>query len=96
MFTDKPLTLFVDPKVKPVAIHKTAVIPIHLKTWVKADLDRDIRLGILEKVNDFWTRTSQDPHLVLVSTGASLYDKKEEEKNLFLTMADLIFSSKAF
>ena len=30
MYTDRPLELFVDPKVKPVAIHKAAVIPIHL------------------------------------------------------------------
>ena len=35
-----------DPAVKPVAI-----IPIHLKARVKADLDRDVRLGILEKVD---------------------------------------------
>ena len=51
MFTDRPLELFVDPYTKPVAIHKAAVIPIHLKAAVKADLDRDVRLGILEKVN---------------------------------------------
>ena len=36
---------------KPVAIHKAAIIPIHLKARVKADLDRDVRLGILEKVD---------------------------------------------
>ena len=36
---------------KPVAIHKAAIIPIHLKARVKADLDRDVWLGILEKVN---------------------------------------------
>ena len=40
-----------DPDVKPVAIHKAAIIPIHLKAKVKADLDRDVWLGILEKVN---------------------------------------------
>ena len=51
MYSDKPLQLFVDPNVKPVAIHKAAIIPIHLKARVKADLDRDVRLGILEKVN---------------------------------------------
>ena len=51
MYTDKPLELFIDPNVKPVAIHKAAVIPIHLKARVKADLDRDVRLGILEKVD---------------------------------------------
>ena len=47
MYTYKPLQLFVDPSVKPVAIHKAAIIPIHLKAHVKADLDRDVRLGIL-------------------------------------------------
>jgi len=41
----------VDPAVKPVAIHKVAIIPIHLKARVKADLDRGVRLGILEKVD---------------------------------------------
>ena len=40
-----------DPEEKPVVIHKSAIIPIHLKARVKADLDRDVRLGILEKVN---------------------------------------------
>ena len=51
MNSDKPLQLFVDPTVKPVAIHKAAIIPIHLKARVKADLDRDVRLCILEKVD---------------------------------------------
>ena len=51
MYTDRPLQLFVDPNVKSVAIHKAAIIPMHLKAQVKADLDRDVRLGILEKVN---------------------------------------------
>ena len=51
MFTKQPLQLFVDPNIKPVAIHKAAVIPINLKAAVKADLDCDVRLGILEKVD---------------------------------------------
>ena len=51
MNSNKPLKLFVDPTVKPVAIHKAAIIPIHLKARVKTDLDRDVRLGILEKVD---------------------------------------------
>ena len=51
MYSDKPLLFFVDPNVKPVAIHKAAIIPIHLKARVKADLDRDVRLGSLEKVD---------------------------------------------
>ena len=49
MYTDTPLELFVDPSVKPVAIYKAAIIPIHLKDWVKADLDMDAWLGSLEK-----------------------------------------------
>ena len=51
MRSAEPLDLFVDPEVKPVAIHKAAIIPIHLKARFKADLDRDVQLGILEKVN---------------------------------------------
>ena len=51
MSTEEPLKLFVDPKVKPVSIHKAAVIHIHLKEAVKADLDTDVRLGILVKVD---------------------------------------------
>ena len=39
MANEEPLRLFVDPKVKPVAIHKAVVIPVHLKEAVKADLD---------------------------------------------------------
>ena len=51
MYTDKLLQLFVDPNVEPVAIHKAAVIPINLKACVKVDLDRDMHMGILEKVD---------------------------------------------
>ena len=50
MASEEPLRLFVDQKVKPVVIHKAAVIPVHLKEAVKADLDRDVQLGILIKV----------------------------------------------
>ena len=51
MNSDKPLQIFVDPNVKPVAIQKASIIPIHLKARVKVDLDRDVWLGILEKVD---------------------------------------------
>ena len=51
MYSDKPLQLIVDPNVKPVAIHKAAIIPIYLKARFKADLNRDVQLSILEKVN---------------------------------------------
>ena len=42
MSTEQPLKLFVDPKVKPVSIHKAAVLKIHLKEAVKANLDIDV------------------------------------------------------
>ena len=51
MSMEEPLKLFVNPKVKSVAIHKAAVIPIHLKEAVKADLYRDVMLGILVNVD---------------------------------------------
>ena len=51
MYMDRSFESFVDPSVKPVAIHKAAIIPIHLKAQVKRDLDRNVRLRILEIVN---------------------------------------------
>ena len=38
-------------KIEPLKMMYTAVIPIHLKARVKADLDRDVQLGSLDKVN---------------------------------------------
>ena len=43
MKSAEPLNLFVDPDVKPVAIHKAAIIPIYLKAKVKADLEDDMK-----------------------------------------------------
>ena len=51
MFTNQPLELFRDLNIKPVATQKAPVIHIHLKAAVKADFDKDVRLGILEKVD---------------------------------------------
>ena len=51
MASEEPLRLFVDLKVKPVAIHKAAIIQVHLKEAVKADLYRNVLLGILIKVD---------------------------------------------
>ena len=49
MFAYRSFKLFTDPNIKPVAIHKAAVIPVHLKAAVKTDLYRDVQLDILEK-----------------------------------------------
>ena len=51
MMTCEPLRLFVDPNAKPVAVHKPALVTIHWREKVYQDLERDVRLGILEKVH---------------------------------------------
>ena len=45
-----PLWLYDDPKVRPVVCHKTANIPRHLQSDVKAELAKDVRLGVLRKL----------------------------------------------
>ena len=35
---------------KPVAVHRPATIPAHWQAKVKADIERDIKLGVLERV----------------------------------------------
>ena len=45
-----PIKLHVDPKAKPFAIHKARPVPIHWRDQVKAELERDVRIGVLERV----------------------------------------------
>jgi len=45
-----PLALMVDPKAAPKAVHTPVPVPIHWQAEVKAGLDRDVRLGVLEPV----------------------------------------------
>ena len=46
----EPLRLFTDESIKPHAVHTPSPIPVHFREEVKAQLDRDIALGVLEKV----------------------------------------------
>lgn len=48
--TGPPLRIFVDPDVAPVAVHTPISVPVHWREQVKASLDRDVRLGVLERV----------------------------------------------
>ena len=48
--TGEPLKLFLDPDARPIAVHKPAVVPIHWQEKVHSDLERDVALGVLEKV----------------------------------------------
>ena len=50
LMSGEPLKLYIDPDAKPVAVHKPAVVPIHWQDKVRADLERDVALGVLEKV----------------------------------------------
>jgi hypothetical protein len=45
-----PLQLHADPDAKPVAVHQPVSIPIHWQAQVKEELDRDVRLGVIEPV----------------------------------------------
>ena len=51
MMKGPPLKLHINPDAKPVAVHKPATVPVHWQEKVKADLERDCRLGVLEKVS---------------------------------------------
>ena len=50
METAPPLRLFVDEQASPVAAMTPSAIPIHWAADVKAGLDRDERLGVIERV----------------------------------------------
>ena len=51
MMDCEPLQLHVDPEARPVAVHKPALVPIHWQDQVLKDLERDVRIGVLEKVS---------------------------------------------
>ena len=50
MMKGEPLKLYVDPEATPVAVHRPAAVPIHWQEQVYNDLERDVKLGVLEKV----------------------------------------------
>ena len=59
-----PLRIFVDEEAKPVAVHSPSQVPLHWQQAVKDGLDRDVRLGVLERVpvNDPVTVSSYLQH----------------------------------
>ena len=48
--TGKPLGITFKEGAVPKAVHTPVPVPYHWKSRVKEDLDRDVRLGIIEKV----------------------------------------------
>ena len=45
-----PISINVEPGVTPVAVHTPASIPVHWRDEIKKQLDADVRLGVIEKV----------------------------------------------
>ena len=45
-----PLELHVDPDARPTAVHTPGVVPLHWQQPVLDGLNRDVRLGVLERV----------------------------------------------
>ena len=45
-----PLSLMVEKDAPPSAIHKAIPVPLHWREKVKADLDHDVKLGVIEPV----------------------------------------------
>ena len=48
--TGEPLCLFIDDTVKPTAVHVLSPALIHQRKEAKEQIDRDIRLGVIEPV----------------------------------------------
>ena len=46
------MKIHVDAGAKPVAKHKPTYVPLHWKERVKADIEKDVRLGIIERIPD--------------------------------------------
>ena len=50
MMSGPPMRLLVDEEAKPVAHHTPIPVPVHWQDQVKAGLDQDVELGVLEQV----------------------------------------------
>lgn len=50
MMSGRPMHLMIDPDATPVARHTPIPVPIHWQEQVKAGLDQDVRLGVIEPV----------------------------------------------
>ena len=61
-----PLQLHIDPSATPVAVHKVAQEPLHWRAQVKEDIERDVRLGVLEKV-PYNTPVTWQAHMVVTA-----------------------------
>ncbi|KAK3881922.1 hypothetical protein Pcinc_009186 [Petrolisthes cinctipes] len=49
MMSSHPMRLLVDPNAQPVAYHTPIPIPVHWQDDMKACLDQDVQLGVIEQ-----------------------------------------------
>ena len=66
MKDDPPMEAYIDPNAVPKVVHTPVTTPLHWREQVKEQLDRDVQLGVIEKVEPntpvtwchraFWTR----------------------------------------
>ena len=50
MMSGPPIHIHMDPNATPVAVHTPAPIPLHWRKQIKDQLDADVALGVIEKV----------------------------------------------
>ena len=50
-----PLEFKMKPDAKPYAVYSPATVPAHWAKKVKEDIDRDLWLGVLEKLSQTYT-----------------------------------------
>lgn len=48
--TGPPISIHIDPSATPTAVHTPAAIPLHWKDEIEKQLEADIKLGVIEKV----------------------------------------------
>ena len=47
-----PLEIHLDPAAKPRYVSTPSTVPLHWQDKVKADIDRDVRMGVIEPVTE--------------------------------------------
>ena len=79
-----PLRIHVREDATPTAIHKPSTIPAHWVEQVKQDLERDIELGVLERVpSNTPTTWCSRMHVVGKKMGETLYEVQDEFPSTF-------------
>ena len=52
VMTEPPLEIHLDPSASPRYVSTPSAVPLHWQEKVKADIDRDVRMGVIDPVTD--------------------------------------------